>query len=355
MRLPPRLYPLEALFHRLSGTPRDMTSVAAEATVLAPEEHEIRPDLIMLPDQLDRARAKPPGHGTLADELGLLGDRNISHAPVIRYTIRDCVVRPQGLDARGARMAIGPGLGYGPLPGALPVVDCAHYCMTGVSNRFFGHWLLDACSTALLAEPDQTVFLAPFSTKGHAPDYLTAFGLEANMPSACLVRRLHLFQDFGQGTLKRSRYAIMRDRLRQHFPETAGDGERLYVRRGGGGQARPIEDEETLVEHLKEDGFELLDVANASLSEIQKRGRRARLVISMEGSHLCHLHLAMPEGGCMIVLMPADRVSAMLAGFAQANGLRFGLLMLEPGEHGYRVELEQLRRTIDLANNVIAS
>lgn len=349
MSLRARLYPLGALLRRLSGNPRDLIAVAPEATVLAPEEHEIRSDLIMLPDQLSRARAMAPGFGALSDELRLLGDRRLSHAPVIRHTLRDCLVRPQGVDAPGARMAVGPGLGYGPVSGSLPDVDSAHFCMTGVSNRFFGHWLLDACPTALLPSPEEAYFLAPFSARGHAPDYLRAFRLKAHMPSACLVRRLHIYQDYGQGTLKKARYATMRDRLRQQFPDTARGGERLYVRRGDSGQARLIADEEALIEHLMEDGFEVLDVAGASLAEIQKRGRRARMVISMEGSHLCHLHLAMPEGSCMIALMPADRVSALQAGFAQAVGLRFGLLMMDPGEDGYRVDMDELRRTVDMA------
>lgn len=353
MNLRARAYPLGALLRRLSGKPHDLVAVAVESTVLAPEETEIGPGLIMLPDQFARARAMAPGVGTLADELGLLGDERITHAPVIRHTFRDCLVRPHGVDAPGGRLAVGPDLGYRPVSGPLPEIDSAHFCMTGVSNHFFGHWLLDACATALLPEPDEMYFLSPFSARGHAPDYLAAFRLKAGIPPACLVRRLHIYQDYAQGTLKRARYATMRDRLRQKFPGTPRGGDRLYIRRGGSGQARPIADEDSLVARLVDDGFEVLDIADASLAEIQERGRRARVVVSMEGSHLCHMHLAMPQGGCMIALMPADRVSAMLGGFAQAVGLRFGLLMMEPTETGYRVDVDDLRRTIELADTAL--
>lgn len=345
-----RLYPLGALVRRLAGGKQRALADAADAVeILAEEETVARAPVIMLPEAPDKARAVTPGFGSLRAELDMLRTPRVRHAAVIRYTFGDCLVRPGGVEARRMRFRVGERMGFAPVRGKLTPVETGHYCMTPVSRAYFGHWLQDACATALLAAGGETVFLDRLEDTAHGPAYLAAFGLAPEPSPVSHVQRLHLYQDFGQGPHKRARYAEMRARLEAAFPGREDGGDRLYLRRGTSGQARAIADEEALIARLAREGFETLDIMQADLATIQRRCRRARLVVSIEGSHLSHLQLAMPAGSCMIALMPADRVSALQAGYAQAAGLRFGLVMAEPGPDGYRVDTGDLLATLEMA------
>ncbi|WP_412504648.1 glycosyltransferase family 61 protein [Roseovarius sp. SYSU LYC5161] len=350
--LGPRFYPLQALIRRLGRSDTSLTQAADSVEELSPESEETPPRVIALPGQPDRARASS-GAAPLRDELALLFSRRSVHAPVIRYSFNDCLVRPDGVDSPRMRHAVGARLGIAPVNGPIDRAETGHFCMTHVSRAYFGHWLQDACATALLAPRGAPVFMDALSGTTHGPAYLDAFGITPRQTAACHVGRLHLYQDYAQGPSKRERYAGMRASLARAFPGDGTGAEGLYIRRGQSGQSRLIDGEEALIERLTRAGFEVLDITKADLATIQRRCRDARIAVSIEGSHLSHLQFAMPEGACIIALMPSDRVSALQAGYAHAAGLRFGVLMADPGPEGYRVDADELMATIDKADAAI--
>lgn len=344
-----RIHPLRALLRRLGGATPDMFDVADAVEILTGPEREPRAPVIALPGQFEKATAASPLAGSLSTEMDMLQSPVVQHAPVVRYTFHNCLLREGGVEAPRGRFRVGGPMGFGPVMGAVQHVDTGHFCMTGVSRSYFGHWLQDACSTALLAPAGETVFLDRLEGTTHGPAYLDALALAPEPFPVCHVQTLHLYQDFGQGSSKRARYTEMRRRLAAAFPSERDGAEKLYVRRGVSGQSRLIAHEDALIDRLSQDGFEVLDITEADLATIQQKCRHAQIVVSMEGSHLNHLQLAMPKGGCIIAIMPGDRISALQAGYAQATGLRFGMVMADPGADGYSVDISALLDTLDLA------
>lgn len=127
-------------------TPR----AAADKNTIQNEEEQLAPPLHTLPGMLERATHAVPG-STLQIELATAYQRRVTHDPVIEYTLNDCLVHSAGVEYKG---------GYLPKTdsrldririSALRDVEHATYCMSPVSHRYFGHWLSDACATALLA------------------------------------------------------------------------------------------------------------------------------------------------------------------------------------------------------------
>lgn len=344
-----RFRPVVNQFIALAGYGGDILELATDVTVIAPPETEPANRLFVLDGQVEKATAGADGFSTLEEEVAIVRAREVTHDAVIRYTFEDCLVHEAGFDVAGGKFRKKRPDGVKLLTEPLTSLSGAAYCMSGVSERFFGHWLQDACATALLAEPDEALILDTRPDWPHAAQYADAFGFAPARAAMAHVDRLTFHQDHSQGSLKRARYARMRQQLAAAFPGEAGGDEAIYFRRGASGVARLIANEDEVTDRLRREGFEVFDVEGADAGEIQRRFRRARLVVSVEGSHLNHLHFAMQPGACLITLVPADYFNAIHVGIAQAIGLRYGFLVIDPVEGGYRVNCDDLLATLDIA------
>ena len=96
-------------------------------------------------------------------------------------------------------------------------------------------------------------------------------------------------------------------------------------------------------------GFEVFDLEGASVSDIHQRFRHARTVVSIEGSQQCHLTFALPEGSVLISLMPSDRFTMVLLAYARAIDLQWGCVVIDRATNGYRVNVDDVLKTLDLA------
>jgi capsular polysaccharide biosynthesis protein len=220
--------------------------------------------------------------------------------------------------------------------------------MSQVSHQYFGHWLQDACSTALLRQEEASLLLDPRPDWPHAADYIAAFGFSPETSPIQIVERLTIYQDFGQGSSKRARYSEMRQRLSTAWPSEDSKKTAIYFRRGSTGVARMISNEEAMIEALAKSGFEICDLSDASVPDIYRRFKHARLVVSVDGSHLNHLYFTMPQGSRLVTLIPSDRFTMNQRGYAQAAGLRYSFLVMDKDSTGYRVKIPDLLRTLDL-------
>jgi hypothetical protein len=73
----------------------------------------------------------------------------------------------------------------------------------------------------------------------------------------------------------------------------------------------------------------------------------ARVVMGVEGSHLCHALYAMAEGGGLCVLQPPNRFTCINKDFADCLGLRYAFLTGTEAAAGFRVEVKDLNRLLD--------
>lgn len=336
------------LRNRLSPR-RGLAEAAVETVVLQPAEVEhIRP-LIFLPGQIEKATAAVPGHASLADEVAIARNTKLLHAPVIRHTLEKCLVHPAGVDFRGGSLRK-KGVDFRSLvSGNIRRLSDAIYCMSGVSHEYFGHWLQDACAAALLQREGEALLLDVRPDWPHAREYMGALSLEGETSPLQLVERLSVYQDHGQGSHKRRRYADMRRRLDASFGVCSTGAPLVYFRRGGSGAARIVANEAEVIAALVDQGFEVFDLNSASAREIFIRFRDARAVVSMDGSHLNHLYLSLPRDATLLTLVPADRFTMNQVGYAAAAGLRYGFVVVEPKPEGYFVSTSDLLATLRLA------
>jgi hypothetical protein len=343
----PRLRPLINAGLRKLGHELDPRKIA-DVTVLAPEEIQPVPRPFFLDDQPEKATRVIPGVESLRKEIQVALDAEAVHAPLIRYTLKDCLVHEAGFDAlRGsARKKPMPGLRFLAEPtGAVPR---ATYCMSDPGHLYFAHWLIDSCSTALLAPPGEALLLDMRKDWPHTTAYASAFGLEPAPGRQYAVDYLTFYQDHALGSSRRARWAEMRRRLQVAVPDALQNKADIYFRRGRAGTPRVVANEDEVMEALQRRGFEVFDIDGATMESIQRRFRSARMVVGMEGSHLCHLHLCMQAGSAILAMIPADRFTMVQLGYANAADLRFGFVVVDPTPQGYRVNVADLLRTIDL-------
>ena len=332
---------------RLFGS-RDASDAATQLDILEPAATEPITPLAVLPGMLERVSAGVPGHSIAQDELAAARAPVLMHDPVVRYVMKDCLVHPGAVEFRG---------GFWPrtsarkdrLPrGRIGEIDNASYCMRPVSARFFGHWLTDACPTALLASPGDTIFLDARPDWPDTEHYARAFDLPTRGPEVVRVGRLCLFSDYSQGELKKQRYKELKQRLRSHLAGDLGNARPVYLRRGRSGKARLIANETELCERLDAVGFEVLDVASMSFTDRMSRLAAAPLVVSVDGSHLNHAIFAMDCRKAVVSLIPGDRFTMIHRGICHAVGLRFGCLVMPRQGEGYVADVAEILKTVDL-------
>lgn len=345
-----RLLPVRNRLLRAVGRGVDLRDASVETTELHPEEVEAVRPAVFLDGQLERATGAVSGHGTLAGELALATRIRAPHAPVVRYTLENCLVHYGGVDYQGGALRKHAIRTRPLLSERIHHRRRAVYCMSAVSHQYFGHWLQDACATALLRDPDEALFLDLREDWPHAREYAAAFGFAPEPAGLHFVERLSVYEDHGQGAHKRRRYAELRRRLAAAMGEAADAGAKLYFRRGDTGVARLVANDDEVTRALTADGFETFDVAGASAGDIWRRFSRARVVVSMDGSHLNHLYFAMPPDSLLLTFIPADHFTMTQTGYAAAARLRYAFLVVDPTPGGYAVPIPDLLRTLARAD-----
>lgn len=326
-----------------------LESAADTREVLQQEERERVPPVLYLDGETDLATDGVPGHSTKEEELAILQEKEITHAPVIRWTVRDCLIHRHGVEARAAALRFArPELSI--LADNAVQVDQAFYANTGSTVTFFGHWLRDGCSSALLRDPNDILALDSRQGWSDVPFYLRSFGLAPTPARLLFAKRLTFLSDYSQGSSKRARYTQMRKALEQALPGTLPSARNVFFRRGSTGAARIIDNESELLSALERRGFETVDLATSSVQDIIQRFRGAQTVISVDGSHLNHLYLALPPGACLLTIIPADRFTMAQASYANGARLRYGFCVMERrGSDGYVVDIERLHALLDMA------
>jgi len=340
-----RLKPLVAPVTR-----RILRSVKPEIDILQPEEIEsVRPPAL-LPEMLDRV-TDTDEHSTLTYHLDVARSTVVTHAQVLRCTYRSALVRRNGFATWRHNERYSEGQCLGELIGPVLRVPELRYCHSYVSWRYFGHWLTDSIPSALI-DPDQgTLWMPPHPEWSDASDYLSVFDLP--VPDAAVVHadRLTVYQDFGQGSHKRKRYSMIRDKLHAHFGD-GHSGDVVYLKRGSTGVRREIANEEELVDRITARNWKVIDIADTNVADLQRALCRAHIVVSVDGSHIDHAHLSLRPGAVMVVLMPHDRFTTRQVGLCRAHDVSIGMVVLTGGQaDGYFVDLEEVLRTIDLAES----
>ena len=281
----------------------------------------------------------------IQDEIRRAVTREARHAPTIAYKIRNAVLFDGSVYAKNHKIRL---IDSGRHSSGIAQLGEAALVSTQVGCTHFAHWLLDDCLQYQLASDLQ---LEPLSVPLNYRD-LSGYAELLEQPKVsshrAWIAELTVFQDFSQNSLKRKRYEVLRTRLANKFPPPQSRNDLIYLKRGKTGAARIVENEDEIESALLKQGFTIIDIASASLHEVLRSLLGARLVISMEGSHLAHCILTMQRGSAIITLQPPDRLVSLFRGYCECLGVRFGFTIGTKGETGSRFDMNELQTLISL-------
>jgi Glycosyltransferase 61 len=324
----------------------EMSAAAVDQVVVQAAETQDCDPPVFLAGQLEKITAATP-FTPLEAEIAVARSRTFHHAAVVKYSFSNCLVHDAGFDTAGFRFKKKHHEWRHAFQ-KIKDVPRALYCASAVSHTFFGHWLQDQCTSALFQETHQALLLDVRADWPHAGDYVERLALRPKPPGAYYVAELSYYSDHGQGSDKRRRYAEVRRRLAASIPDAGAGHEKVYFRRGDMGADRQLSNDEAIAKTLVKCGFHVFELKGATVASILATFSNAKLVVSVDGSHLNHLYFAMPPGSALISLIPADRFTMTQAGYAAAVGLKYGFVVIDPGSTGYQVNLADLQATMDL-------
>lgn len=266
------------------------------------------------------------------------------HAPTKAFHIKDAVIHRGSVYAKNMRWFLfHPSENRNPWEGR-HLKDAA-LVSSAVGCRYFGHWLRDDCNQHFLAASSWPTVAMGREPTDHQKQYATLFGQDWATTDSATVDHLVIYQDYGENSSKRARAKQLASRIAPADKATNRSA-RIFLRRGSAGAARPIHNEDALLDSLTAQGFEVVDVTS-DLSSIIRKLSSAKLVVSMEGSHIAHCAYCLSEGCALLVLQPHDRFTSVHRGWSSSRGIRFGFAVGTGNSRGYEFAATDILRLSD--------
>lgn len=344
----PSLRPIFNRLPRLIGAPQKaFFDTAVESWEICPAESVSIPAGIWLPDQIEHiARTE---FGALSDIVAQMkGDPAEATPATMGYRLRDVDFVDGVLYARGAELHMRErkhsGLTYPRPPHSL---SGAMY-ESWIGNRWFGNWLLNDCLAYHLAESaGQPVTSAP-ARGGHIARYEELLDMTPERIGDAHFDELIMFDDLHNNSHRQARAQQNRASImagRDLSPALPG----VFIYRGASGDARILENETEIAEKLEaEYGFRTLYIDRHDADQIAEAVGATDLVVGVEGSQLAHGVIGMAPGGTVLTLQPADRVTTSLKLLTDCWQQHYAMVVGDGTAEGYRVEWDQIRRTMEL-------
>jgi len=332
---------------RLVRGPGTLESASFKKEMLCAEAPAIYSPTIYLAGQLERI-TNSPVESTKEIEIAAATTLSDTHPPTLAYHFRDAALVDGSVYVgtlrhflTNHRQQVGP-----------PIDACKYDNCGLVSSyyglKYFGHWLKDDCATHLLASTIGVppLFL-PIPPSPHENQYRSWFDHTDAPVVRAWIRHLVVFDDMAHNSLRLKRYEALREKVGRQFPRKHHQL-LVYLKRGKIGQRRVLQNEEDLIEVLTKQGYVVVDVENDDLKTIIATLVDAKVVVSIEGSHIAHCTFSVPRDSALLVLQPPDRFAANHRKWANCLGVRFGFVVGSVGQHGYIFDPDEILRTVDL-------
>lgn len=326
---------------------RTLENVAVKTWEIAPSDSYISPPAFYLPNQLERVTGwifYPEEHPRRTME----GGYTVVNSATKGFLLKDVMLVDGAFYKDDAYSWMSPRSGW--LPRIRVEQEINHgaaFCTAG-GNKYFGSWLMDDCVTYPLACAEGMPFTTMMAYKWrHTPGYQDWLGVKPAHINNAFFRELVIFDDRGQNRQKHLRFRDMNDRLLSHVKASSHPG--VFILRGKTGDLRLLHNELELAEYLRDRrGFRILDHEKADVPTIVAACAGAQTVVGVEGSHLIHGILALKPGGSILTLQPPDRFVCAYKYQADREHQNFGFVVGRPERKGFRIDPEEVERTLDL-------
>lgn len=321
-----------------------VTSLASESWEIWPEEHGEAPPAICLPGQLERiiGWAFSEGH----PGPGMAGGPLI-HQATRAHLIKDAWLINGSLYKNNARTWLAPAQGrWTSFRVDEEIARGAIYCSV-IGNTYFGSWLIEDCVTYALASAEGVPVTVSRAPSAHAAQYEQWLGMAPRRVRSARFNELVLFDDAGQNRHKHRRFRQLVERLTARVkPATPRN---VFILRGESGVRRVLDNELALAEYLqKRHGFRVIDPMREDVPTMLSLCAAADVVMGVEGSQLAHGMMALKEGGTVFTLQPPKRFVRVYKDMADRDRQHFAFVVGEPTDTGFRIEPDEVERTLDL-------
>lgn len=332
------------LRHHLGAPALSLQDMASRSWQIAPPEQRWVEPAIILPGQVDRiTRTEFAPIDVVLRSLH--GDPAEAVGPTMAHLIRDAQIIDGVLyGARGAAH-LRPRKSW-PKPAQLHSIDCAALYETWVGNRWFGNWLLDDCLSYRLAEAEGAPITTTPLRGGHVPDYEQRLGMTPQRITNLHIRELILFEDQFNNSHRIARAQDMRTRLMQGITPDSNFG--VFLLRGTSGDARILDNEADLARRLQENySFSVIFAEDHSVEDLMRICGAARVIAGVEGSQLNHGIAAMPVGGTLFTLQPADRATTAMKLLSDRFQHSFAMLVSKDPASRFSIAWDEVAQTMD--------
>ena len=345
MRLPTKLSPNIRNIKRLFLGPGTIQSAARDIEVLCPEERGEFCPSIYLDGQLDKATGAASGT-ELAAQLNPVTNRNVIHAPTIAYHIEKAVLTNGSIYSGNMKYFLHP-MPLKSTKNAPVYMKKAALASTKLGTQFFGHWLKDDCTQYLLAaKHGAPVSVPPLYARVDQPEYESLFSQNWSATTEAQIDHLVIYEDFSQNSLKRHRYQLLTARIRSRLVPKAPAF--VYFKRGNTGVPRLIANEDEIIKTLSKEGFIVVDMASDSLETIITSLMDAKIVVTLEGSHLSHCWFSPENRSGVVALQPPDSFTSITKGWLDAVSARFGFVVGDGRDRSTWFSVSDILKTVDL-------
>lgn len=349
----------------LRQTQPPVTGLAAEHWEIWPEERAYAPPAIFLPGQLERIRGwafvdSHPGPGMTGGE--------VVHGATRAHLIKDVWLINGALYKKNAMTWLAPPLGRWTSLRAEDEIERAGLYCSVIGNTYFGSWLIEDCVTYALASAEGIPVTVQKPPSAHAAHYEDWLGMTPRRLRTARFAELVLFDDAGQNTHKRRRFRAMVERLRARVGGAPGESlpgrvpglapvpvatgsapPNVFLLRGSSGVRRLLDNELEVAEYLEKcRGFRILDPMREDVPTLLTACAGADVVMGVEGSQLAHGMAVLREGGTLFALQPPNRFVRVYKDMTDRDRQHFAFVVGEPTATGFRVDPEEVARTLDL-------
>jgi hypothetical protein len=322
-----------------------LEAVAKKTWQIAPAHVSTSRRAIFMPNQLDRISAWK--FSVTDPRPQLLGGTEITHAATKAHLLENAVIADgtifsgpwhEFLEARKTRSA---------LHGIDTELDTASLACTANGNRYFGNWIMDDCPLYPLANAEGQPIGNFHARTPHQLAYEAKFDMHVTRMHAAHVKKLVVFEDYGQNPSKHARFRELGAKLLLDVDSHSHPG--VFVLRGHTGDRRVMINELEIAEMLKEQrGFRIIDPIMASLQEIIECCAGAKVVAGVEGSHLLNGIIVLPMGGTLLAFQPPNRFVTVLKDLMDRDDQNFAFVVGIPQGEDFHIDADEVLHTLDM-------
>lgn len=214
-------------------------------------------------------------------------------------------------------------------------------------NNFFGLWLTDDCAAYPLAKNEGIPITTDHQVTQHIYEYEKLLNMNPIRLRTAFVREMVVFDDTYQTIDKQKRFQANRKALLSHFNSNTHSG--VFILRRDSGKRRILNNELEIAEYLRINrGFQIVDVTKDSVSTILSACSGAQVIIGVEGSQLIHGIMVLEPGKAVLTLQPPDRFCGVIKRTMDRDEQHYGFVVGHQEANGYRIDIDEIERTLDL-------